>query len=127
MTTLFVVAAAAFILYFLLSGKKPKNEIVKPATDNNCRPHEWKSMKDIIDPAFAIDVTELLKLSEDKYAGSAIDAFAKGLTCRKCGYISGTEVMIDLTKWEDTIRSFLFVESEKQLVKKYIKRDEKKV
>lgn len=108
------------IVYSLEKYLERKKSSVHRHVDDTCRPHSWCRAKDIVSDSIALELEEIIKDRTDLQS-SIIQCFSTGLTCSKCGYISGTEVSLKLDKWPLTVRSFIFSEKQKELVEKYLK------
>lgn len=104
-TTLVVVA------YFLLRRDVAKSKVFMAApTDNPCRPHQWGRLSDVTSPELAIEVSAILK-DNDNFKDSLIDIVASNLICTKCGYVSGSELSVNLDLFPEAVKGF--VESER--------------
>ena len=112
--TIALFLLAALVILLVLRKRPPTQKMYYTApAENSCRPHSWGRLSDIGPPAVAAKALELTKDNEF-LKDSLISVASSSLICTSCGYLSGTEICLDLVEFPKAVNNF--IDKEKDLV-----------
>lgn len=113
---LFLLAACTigFLLLHRKRSQAPKIYSAAPS-DNPCKPHSWARLSDMLVPELAAEVSTLIQNNQE-LKESLIGIAATSLICKSCGYVSGSDICIDIEKFIEAVEAFVADEKEKLLV-----------
>lgn len=109
--------AVIVITFLLLQHRRQQTPRIYAAApeDNPCRPHAWTRLHNLLTPELAAEVSSLLQ-NDEQLKESLIGIVASNLVCKNCGYVSGTDISVNLTEFLEAVDGLVAEEKRKHLI-----------